>query len=234
MISVHPDEPSVQTRPSCAILPASEGSYGMGTNILDGSIVLDIVGGQILFSDLTLAPPIDFAKILWSPVDPNGLLAAPLGSICLSPVGLWENLDGAMTWGVVGGSASIATLCLVSAVPVIVDADNVDVTFTVTQLDGSPVTSSRRLQVFLYDVSGAGDESLSLNATWTVVSTGAAVSGLATNRLAAITDAAGVLVVRANNLLVETVYATAGSANLPSSGTPFVVAEADEATLVFT
>jgi hypothetical protein len=70
-------------------------------NVLDGRAVLDAIGGELVFRDLPTET--DFAKILWFPVDPNGLVSAPLGSLCLTPLALWRNSDGAFAWVPAGG-----------------------------------------------------------------------------------------------------------------------------------
>lgn len=201
-------------------------------NLFDNQIFLEAFEGAIVFRDVPTKT--DLLRIVYTPVDPNGLISGELGSIALSPIGPWQNIDGASAWVLIGGPLVINTLCRVAVSVAAVDADNIDVTFTVTNLSGSPVTSPKRLQVFLYDTSGAGEEDLAMNATWTGVSVGSLISGAGTNRAVAQTNAVGVLTIRANDPAVETAYATATSSGIPTNGAaPFVVARVGEGALVF-
>lgn len=75
-------------------------------NILDGRVVLDAIGGELVYRDLPTET--DFSKILWFPISPNGIVTAPMGSLCMTPLALYRNVDGIVLWTPIGGGAVIA------------------------------------------------------------------------------------------------------------------------------
>lgn len=203
-------------------------------NTFDNQVILEAFEGAVIFQDLPTATPL--ARIVFAAGNPNGLISGEIGSLCLSPVGLWENTDGATAWTVLGAGgvpASInTTLCRV-AVSVVPVGLLRNVTFTVTNFDGTPVITPKRLIVFLYQTSGAGDNDLAGTAIWNgVVPAGTLVSGSATNRAVGTTTAAGVLTLQAADPAagVPPVFATSMSSGVPTvagAGT-FAIAQADE------
>lgn len=204
-------------------------------NTFDNQVILEAFEGAIIFQDLPTSTPL--ARIVFSLIDPNGVITAEQGSLALSPLGLWENTDGMTAWVLVGNGVPPAlnvALCRV-AVSVVAVGPLKNVTFTVTNFDGSPVVGTKRLIVMLYQTSGAGDNDLAGTAIWNgVVPTGTLISGAGTNRAVGLTNAAGVLTLQSADpaLGVPPVFATAASSGVPTvAGAPFVIAEAGEGAI---
>jgi len=70
----------------------------MGSNNFDGPIILDQDDTYLGFGRAPNTEVSTRSRVLWNLVDPNGVRSAIIGSICLSPVGTWENTDGATAW----------------------------------------------------------------------------------------------------------------------------------------
>jgi len=74
-------------------------------NIFDGDIVLDYLDAAIVFRDVALS--VDKLKILYTAVDPNGVLTAPEGSIASGPAGTFVNTDGITAWSPIGSGGPV-------------------------------------------------------------------------------------------------------------------------------
>jgi len=69
-------------------------------NLFDNDIILEANEGSVVFRDVTLG--IDRLKVFYAPVDPNGIVSAPKGSIASGPAGTFTNTDGAFAWSPIG------------------------------------------------------------------------------------------------------------------------------------
>jgi hypothetical protein len=74
-------------------------------NILDGRVVLDAIGGELVYRDLPTET--DFSKLIWFPISPNGIVVAPMGSLCMTPLALYRNVDGIVLWTPIGGGGPV-------------------------------------------------------------------------------------------------------------------------------
>lgn len=103
----------------------------------------------------------------------------------------------------------------------------------ISDYDGTPIASARKIELIVYDTSNAGDVDLANNATFSAVTTGTAVAGLATNRLVLLTNAAGAANVSVLDAAVETTYLTAVNNQGPST-LPQIIVQAAEVPLSYT
>lgn len=75
-------------------------------NELSEGVILDTARGTLTFRDF--ASGIDAMRLLYTPVDPNGLYLAPQGSIASGPSGAFLNTNGGTVWAAIGGAAATA------------------------------------------------------------------------------------------------------------------------------
>jgi hypothetical protein len=104
-------------------------------NCFDRNLLLDDETRYFGFGRTALVGESDKARVLYREIDPNGVLTAPRGSICLrgdaGNAGVYLNTDGAVAWtllGAGGGSGNVEALRLdftfATASPAVVGAIN--------------------------------------------------------------------------------------------------------------
>lgn len=103
----------------------------------------------------------------------------------------------------------------------------------ISDYDGNPIASARKIELIVYDTPNAGDVDLANNATFSAVTTGTAIAGLATNRLVLTTDGTGAANVSVLDAAVETTYLTAVNPQGPSA-LPQIIVQAAEVPLSYT
>ena len=68
------------------------------SNNFDGPILLDDPASYLGYGRSGFSSSSTFARLHYAGADPNGVLSAPIGSLAMSPVGTWQNTDGAFAW----------------------------------------------------------------------------------------------------------------------------------------
>jgi hypothetical protein len=106
------------------------------------------------------------------------------------------------------------------------------ISLQISDYDGNPIASARKIELIVYDTSNAGDVDLANNATFSLVNTGTAIAGLATNRLVLLTNASGAANVSVLDAAVETTYLTAVNNQGPST-LPQIIVQAAEVPLSY-
>lgn len=127
------------------------------------------------------------------------------------------------------------TNCILDVVSVGAEvANQIPVALQVLKADGSPLAAVRAVALVVGDTQFAGEFDLSGSATinGTAV-TGTVVAGGGTNVALVNTDAAGALAVNVDEAGALTCYLTGGTSMIYPKASPFVIAQAGEATCVF-
>lgn len=99
-------------------------------------------------------------------------------------------------------------------------------------VNGNPILEERLVELIVYDTSLAGNLDLALNATFSAVAVGSAVSGVGTNRLVVQTNASGQALFAVTDPAVETTFLTAINPDGPAA-IPQFIAQAAEVSLAY-
>jgi hypothetical protein len=72
-------------------------------NLFDNEVVLEAFGGGVVFRDVPTGT--DLLRVLYTAVDPNGILDAPVGSLASGAAGTFQS-TGPLTWVLLGGGGA--------------------------------------------------------------------------------------------------------------------------------